>query len=112
MVLILRTQAAQDRLQGRPNSIFGENDYAVCEDRRIGRIYFAIHVSGPEKWAWLVPGQYQGLEVPVQRSDYAVSLEAAKAELAEQYRRWQASSPLAGHQQGPATGQGPSSGRG
>jgi hypothetical protein len=112
MVLILRTQAAQDRLEGRPNSIFGENDYAVCDDRRVGRIYFAIHVSGPDKWAWFLANT-EGLEVPVQRSGYAVSLEAAKAELAEQYRRWQASSQSsAGHQQGPATGQGHSSGRG
>jgi hypothetical protein len=88
VVLILRTQAAQDRLEGRPNSIFGENDYAVCEDRRIGRIYFAIHVSGPEKWAWFLNTQGGEIKAAIQTSGYAVSLDAAKAELAEQFRRW------------------------
>jgi hypothetical protein len=66
--LVFALALSSPGIEGRPDSIFEENDYAVCEDRRVGRIYFAIHVRGPEKWAWFLNTERGEIKAATQTS--------------------------------------------
>ena len=49
MTLLLRQQNAQDRIEGREPFGWNENDYAVVDETRIGRIY---REQLPDGWKW------------------------------------------------------------
>jgi hypothetical protein len=90
MVLLLRKQAAQTRLEGGSGQ-WSDNDYAVVEDTVIGRIHREI--GGPQggRWLWFL----NMLAMPGDRTGVVMrgcepSLDAAKAALKVEYERWKA----------------------
>ena len=82
MTLALRMQKAQDRIERREPVERGEDNYAVIDETRIGRIYSQQLQTGL-KWHW-------SLEVdpasPPNRG-IADSLDEAKAALAKRYEK-------------------------
>jgi hypothetical protein len=89
MVLFLRKQAAQTRLE-RQSSDWKDDDYAVVEDTVIGRIYRLDGGPSDGTWVWflnrLPPGDHRGLIL----SGGELTLDAAKAALRVQYEKWKA----------------------
>ena len=82
MSIILRKQRVQDRVEGREPLDWGEHDYAVLEETKIGRIY-RQQIHGDLKWLWFldtVPAQAQNQGI-------ADTLEEAKAALAARYEQ-------------------------
>ena len=87
-MILLRKQTAQSRLEGKDTE-WNEDDYAVCEDRVIGRIYRMG--GGPQSgtWRWFLnmlamPGDRTGVVM----TGGEPSLEAAKAALKVEYEKW------------------------
>lgn len=74
--LVLRTQQAQARIEGREAITDRENDYAVIDGKVvIGRIYFGAGARA-DKWIWAVNGVGSAL---------CDSLDEAKARLKVAY---------------------------
>ena len=89
---MLRRQNVRASLEGDTYTEWGENDYAVSEDRVIGRIYQME--AGPQGGTWLwflnmlaMPGDLTGVVM----SGGERSLEAAKAALKVEYEKWRQS---------------------
>ena len=80
MTLILRRMRAQDRIEGREPVDTGEDDYAVVDETRIGRIY-REPIHGELKWHWLL----QTVPASPPNSGMADTLDEAKAALARRY---------------------------
>ena len=80
MTLILRRMRAQDRIEGREPIDTGEDDYAVVDETRIGRIY-REPIHGEMKWHWLL----QTVPAPPPNSGMAHALDEAKAAFAKRY---------------------------
>jgi hypothetical protein len=76
MTLILRRMRAQDRIEGREPVDTGEDDYAVVDEARIGRIY-----HGVMKWRWFLHSE----PAPPPNSGIADTLDEAKAAFAKRY---------------------------
>jgi hypothetical protein len=81
MTLILRRMRAQDRIEGREPVDTGEDDYAVVDETRIGRIY-REPTHGQMKWHWFL----QTAPAPPPNSGMADTLDEAKAAIARRYR--------------------------
>ena len=81
MTLVLRMQEAQDRIEGQEPFERGEDDYAVIDETRIGRIY-SQQLQPGLKWLW-------SLEIvgspPHPNQGIADTLDEAKADLAKRY---------------------------
>ena len=84
MTLLLCTQNAQDRIERREPFGCKEDDDAVVNERRIGRIYKEQLPVG-EKWRWFLNGAFVAIPSGIQASGSADTLEQAKAEIAAQY---------------------------
>ena len=80
MTLILRRMRAQDRIEGREPIDTGEDDYAVVDETRIGRIY-REPIHGEMKRHWLL----QTVPAPPPNSGMADALDEAKAAFAKRY---------------------------
>ena len=80
MTLLLRQQNAQDRIEGREPFGWNDNDYAVVDETRIGRIY---REQLPDGWKWRWCLQITGAPEP--NSGTADSLEEAQAAIAARY---------------------------
>jgi hypothetical protein len=80
MRLILRTQALQSKLEGKPPFSENPNDYAVVVDGpSIGRIYRQAGSQMPSaQWRWV-------LQKPQAAGGYTATLDEAKAEIAKAY---------------------------
>jgi hypothetical protein len=85
MMLILRRQREQDQIEGREPLDWSEDDYAVAEEARIGRIY-RHHVSTGWKWLWFL----QTEPAPSPNNGVADTLDEAKAALAKRYEEFKA----------------------
>jgi hypothetical protein len=79
MTLILRMQKAQDRIQGREPFERGEDDYAVIDETRIGRIQ---QLQAAPKWRW-------SLEVAPAPPNQGIAdtLDEAKVAFAKRYEK-------------------------
>jgi hypothetical protein len=84
MTIFLRKQRAQDVIEGREPMDWSDTDYAVVDGFTVGRIYRERLPAG-ERWRWFLNGP--GLPRGVQAAGDADTLEEAKAEIAERYRR-------------------------
>ncbi len=80
MTLVLRKQRAQDRIEGREPLDWGENDYAVIDETKIGRIY-RQQIQRDLKWLWFL----QVVSAPPPNQGIADTLDEAKAALAKRY---------------------------
>ena len=80
MTLILSRMRAQDRIEGRAPVDTGEDDYAVVDEARIGRIY-REPVHGVMKWRWFLHSE----PAPPPNSGIADTLDEAKAAFAKRY---------------------------
>jgi hypothetical protein len=80
MTLILRRMRAQDRIEGRESIDTGEDDYAVVDEMRIGRIY-REPIHGEMKWRWFLHSE----PAPPPNSGIADTLDEAKAAFAKRY---------------------------
>ena len=80
MTLLLRKQHTQDRIEGLDSFDWGEDDYAVVDERQIGRIY-KERVPAGVKWLWFL----QVVEAPLPNKGIADTLDEAKAALATRY---------------------------
>jgi hypothetical protein len=80
MRLILRTQALQSKLEGKPPFSEDPDDYAVIVDGpSVGRIYRQAWSQMPSaQWHWV-------LQKPQVRAGYTATLDEAKAEIAKAY---------------------------
>jgi hypothetical protein len=82
MTLILRRMRAQDRIEGHEPVDTGEDDYAVVDETRIGRIY-REPIRGEMKWRWFL----QTVPAPPPNSGMADTLDEAKAAFAKRYEK-------------------------
>ena len=80
MTLLLRRMRAHDRIEGREPIDTGEDDYAVVDETRIGRI-FREPIHGEMKWHWFL----QTVPAPASNSGTADTLDDAKAAFAKRY---------------------------
>ena len=80
MTYLLRGMRAQDRIEGREPLDWDENDYAVADETRFGRIY-TQQIHGKMKWRWFL----QTLPTPSPNSGVSDTLDEAKAALVERY---------------------------
>ena len=80
MRLILRTQALQSKLEGKPPFTEDPDDYAVVVDGpSVGRIYRQSGSQMPSaQWRWV-------LQKPEFHGGYTATLDEAKAEIAKAY---------------------------
>jgi hypothetical protein len=74
MTLLLRKQNAQDRIEGRVPFGWKEDDYAVVDETRIGRIYKGQLPAG-EKWCWFLNGAFVAIPPGIQPSGSVDTLE-------------------------------------
>lgn len=81
MTLVLRKQRVQDRIEGQDPLDWGEHDYAVLEETKIGRIY-RQQINGDLKWLWSLHAP-----APAAKQGIADTLEEAKAALAARYEQ-------------------------
>jgi hypothetical protein len=81
MKLLLRTQRANDTIQGRRPGSWNDKDYVVINGTPIGRIY-ANRLPSGEKWLWFLH-----IVRASPNTGIADTLEEAKAALADSYRR-------------------------
>jgi hypothetical protein len=83
MTLILRKQNAHDRIEGQePPHDWSDDDYAVVDERLVGRIY-RQQVQGDIKWLWFL----QTVPAPLPNQGIADTLEEAKVALAARYEQ-------------------------
>lgn len=89
MTLLLRKMAAQDRIEGRSQEVWGDDDFAVVDDQRIGRIYRVK--GGPQNgmWSWFLHIQ-SGDMSQVTLTGTEPSLDRAKGAIKAEYERWKA----------------------
>ena len=80
MTLILRRMRAQDRIEGREPIDTGEDDYAVVDETRIGRIY-REPIHGEMKWHWFL----QTVPASPPNRGTTDTLDGAKAAIARRY---------------------------
>jgi hypothetical protein len=81
MRLYLRTQRANDTIQGRRPGSWNDKDYVVIDGTPIGRIY-ADRLPSGEKWLWFLH-----ILRATPNQGVANTLEEAKAALTDSYRR-------------------------
>jgi hypothetical protein len=53
MTLLLRKQHAQDRIEGREPFEWPDDDYAIVDETRAGRMY-TQRIHGEMKWLWFL----------------------------------------------------------
>jgi hypothetical protein len=82
MTLVLRKQRAQDHIEGRKPFDWSEDDYAVVDETRIGRIY-REQVPAGLKWRWFL----QTVPAPPPNQGMADTLDEATAALAKRYEQ-------------------------
>jgi len=85
MTIFLRKQRVQDTIEGRQTTMdWSDTDYAVIDGFTVGRIY-AERLPAGVRWRWFLNGP--GLPRAVQAAGDADTLDEAKAEIADRYRR-------------------------
>jgi hypothetical protein len=87
MTLLLRKSSAQARIEGWDSSIWGDDDYAVVDDTKVGRIYREL-IHGEPKWRWClhqIPGAPPGGPVPPPNQGISDTLEEAQAAFKKRY---------------------------
>jgi hypothetical protein len=83
MTLFLRKQRAHDVIEGRAKVIdWPDDDYAVIDGLKIGRIYRSNTPGGT--WQWFL--QFPDPLPPGANSGMVDTLDEAKAAIAERYR--------------------------
>ena len=83
MTLILRKMNAQARLDDlQTASGWSDDDYAVCDDVKVGRIYKERTPAG--EWMWF----FQLRPAPPPTQGITQTLDQAKAKVAEAYKRY------------------------
>jgi len=93
MTLILRRMRAQDRIEGREPVDTGEDDYAVVNETRIGRIC-REPIHGEMKWRWFLQAPLgnkvsgTATELPLSRADSLTSSFGLVGCLADFGCRW------------------------
>jgi hypothetical protein len=80
MTLLLRRMRAQAHIEGLDPNIWSEDDYAVVDETRIGRIY-KEPIHGEPKWLWFL----QTVPAPPPNQGIADTLDEAKAALKKRY---------------------------
>ena len=80
MTYLLRKMRAQDRIEGRAPLDWDENDYAVVDETRFGRIY-QERIHGEMKWLWFL----QTLPAPPPNQGIEDTLDDAKVALVRRY---------------------------
>ena len=81
MTYVLRRMRAQDRIEGREPLNWDENDYAVVDEARFGRIYMQ-QIHGMPKRRWFL----QTMPAPPPNNGVAETLDEAKARLSSAMR--------------------------
>ena len=87
MALLLRKSSAQARIEGWDPSIWGDDDYALVDDTKVGRIYREMIIGKP-KWRWFlqqIPEAGPGRPIPPPNQGMADTLDEAKAAFAKRY---------------------------
>jgi hypothetical protein len=79
MVLFLRTQRAQDVIEGRAAGSWKEDDFSVVDGIKVGRIYRELRPDG-ERWCWFL--HVHGASP---NTGAEASIEKAKKALADAY---------------------------
>lgn len=80
MALLLRKQRAQDRIEGREPFDRPDDDYAIVDETRVGRMY-TQRIHGEMKWLWFL----QTDPAPPPNSGMADTLDEAKAAFKKRY---------------------------
>jgi len=81
MTLLLRKTRAQARIEGLDPTIWDEEDYAIVDETKIGRIY-QQRIHGELKWVWCL----QTNPAPPLNRGVADTLDEAKAAFAKRYQ--------------------------
>jgi hypothetical protein len=83
MALLLRKSSAQARIEGWDPSIWGDDDYALVDDTKVGRIYREMIIGKP-KWRWFlqqIPEAGPGRPIPPPNQGMADTLDEARSEV-------------------------------
>jgi hypothetical protein len=80
MPLLLRKTRAQARIDGLDPTIWDENDYAILDETKVGRIY-TQRIHGEMKWIWYL----QTNPAPPPNRGIADTLDDAKAAFKGRY---------------------------
>jgi len=80
MTLLLRKTRAQARIDGLDPTLWGEDDYAIVDETKVGRIY-RQHIHGALRWVWCL----QTDPAPPPNRGVADTLDEAKAAFAKRY---------------------------
>jgi len=87
MTLLLRKSSAQARIDGLDPTIWGEDDYAIVDEAKVGRIYREL-IHGEPKWRWClqqIPEAGPGSPIAPPNQGMADTLDEAKAAFAKRY---------------------------
>src|SRR5882762_5056279 len=92
MTLLLRKSSAQARIEGWDPRGRSDDDYAVVDGTKVGRIYREMIIGKP-KWRWFlqqIPEAGPGRPIPPPNQGMADTLDEAKAAFAKRYEevRW------------------------
>jgi hypothetical protein len=83
VALLLRKSSAQARIEGWDPSIWGDDDYALVDDTKVGRIYREMIIGKP-KWRWFlqqIPEAGPGRPIPPPNQGMADTLDEARSEV-------------------------------
>jgi hypothetical protein len=80
MTLLLRKTRAQARIEGLDPTIWDDDDYAIVDETKVGRIY-THRIHGEMKWVWCL----QTDPAPPPNTGVADTLDDAKAAFKKRY---------------------------
>jgi len=80
MPLLLRKTRTQARIEGLDPTIWDEDDYAILDEAKVGRIY-SQRIHGEPKWVWW----QQTDPAPPPNTGIADALDDAKAAFKKRY---------------------------
>jgi hypothetical protein len=84
MTVFLRSQRAQAIFEGREPSTERDDDYAVIDGIRFGRIYKSKLPAG-DRWCWFLNGAVTAIPPGIRGSGACETLDQAKAEIVAEY---------------------------